>query len=214
MLDEKLLAEKKEKLIKEMKMFEAIKSKEVEKAFFEINRETFFSTNKEAAYVDNAFPIGFGQTISQPSTIAIMLEFLQVKKGMKILEVGSGCGYVSALLSKLVGTEGKVFGIELIRQLADISKANLEIEEIKNVKIKSGDGKKGWPEEKPFDRILISAAAKDFPKELIEQLADNGRMVAPIGAGQSQMLQVLKKNEKSMIKRETSAGQYVFVPLK
>ncbi len=214
MLSETFFEQKKEHLIKNMKMLGAIKSKSVENAFLQVKRENFFSFQKELAYVDNAFSIGFNQTISQPSTVGIMLELLEVKPAMRVLEIGSGCGYVLALLSKLVGGKGKVFGIELVPELFEVSKENLKIEKIENVFPKFGNGKKGLIEEKPFDRILISAAVNDFPLTLIEQLAFDGRMVAPIGSSKMQQIQTLIKNRKGILSRETANGSYLFVPLR
>src|SRR3989338_11696241 len=135
-------------------------------AFSEVKREDFMPKEfTENAYEDTALPIGQGQTISQPYTIAVMLSELNIKKVQKVLEIGSGSGYVLALLSELVGkgsspkrsqTEGNVFGIEIIPELVKMSKKNLR--NYKNVKVFNQSGSDGFPEKAPFDRILISAA--------------------------------------------------------
>jgi len=121
---------KREQLVAFLEQSQAIRSREVREAFLAVPREAFFPVGaREQAYVDAAFPIGHGQTISQPSTLASMLELLQVRPGQKVLEVGSGCGYVLALLAHLVGAAGKVFGVELLEELAGQSK-NSKIEKL------------------------------------------------------------------------------------
>lgn len=182
-------------------------SKEILYAFSEVKRENFVPSKLEKhAYEDVALPIGEGQTISQPYTIAMMLSLLDLKKGQKILEVGSGCGYVLALISKI--TKGKVFGIEIIKELVAKSRKNLEEY---NIKIYKRDGSKGLLEESPFDRIIISAACKEIPKTLISQLKNNGIIVAPIGPRYEQSLIAFRKiKNKLTIKKEVPG--FVFVP--
>ncbi|MEM0360763.1 MAG: protein-L-isoaspartate(D-aspartate) O-methyltransferase [Candidatus Diapherotrites archaeon] len=214
MLD--VFALQRENLVREMKQSGAIESIEVESAFLKVPREMFFlKESQRFSYVDSAFPIGFGQTISQPSTIAIMLELLKVKKGLKVLEVGSGCGYVLALLSQLVGEKGKVFGIELVPELGFRSIENLEKAGVKNAFVEVGDGTKGLPGKAPFDRILVSAATETVPEPLIEQLALKGRLVAPIGPKHSQQMVVVEKDAKGKVKEWIAPkGFFVFVELK
>ena len=180
-------------------------------AFEKVKREDFVPENlKERAYEDAPLPIGKGQTISQPYTIATMLSLLELKEGQKVLEVGSGCGYVLALLSSIVGKDGKVFGIEIIKELAEKSKENLK--DCKNVKIHLGNGKNGLSKEAPFNRILISAAYKKIPEKLIGQLKDKGIIVAPIGNVYGQSLVAYQKtNGKLRLKKEIPG--FIFVPL-
>jgi len=186
-------------------------SKEILRAFSEVRREDFVPDDmKYLAYEDEALPIGKGQTISQPYTIALMLSSLELKKGQKVLEVGSGCGYVLALLSKIVGENGRVFGVEIIHELAEKSRKNLK--EYENIKVHIGDGKVGIPEEAPFDEIIISAGYKEIPKLLIGQLKEKGIIVAPVGGRYGQSLISYKKiNGKLQIQKEIPG--FIFVPL-
>ena len=181
------------------------------KAFSSVEREDFVPTElKHHAYEDAPLPIGHGQTISQPYTIAIMLKELNLQKGQKVLEIGSGCGYVLALLSKIVGEKGQVFGLELSSELKKISAENTN--QYSNVKIHNKDGTKGLAEEAPFDRILISAACSKAPPELIKQLKENGILVAPIGSSfQQSIVTIQKRNDKPVLKNEIPG--FVFVPL-
>jgi protein-L-isoaspartate(D-aspartate) O-methyltransferase len=193
----------------------SIKKKEIKEAFLAVKRENFIpEKNKEYAYYDEAISIGYGQTISQPSTIAIMLEMLDLKPGMTVLEVGSGSGYVSALMSKIVGQKGKVYGIEIIKELAEQSKKNLSNEGITNAEIINADGSNGLKEKIQFDRIIISCACPFVPKTLFEQLKEDGKIVAPIGDEFQQIMQcIIKKNGKPFA--TTFEGLiFQFVPMK
>lgn len=206
-------SQKRNELVRWLRASMALRSPEVEGAFLSVPREEFFPVHLRGhSYEDSAFPIGPGQSVSQPSTIAPMLEMLSAKRGMKVLEVGSGSGYVLALLSKIVGTKGKVFGIEISKDLCGSSRIAL-----KNVKAKAtvvqGDGTKGLPSKAPFDRILVSAACPFLPKPLFDQLKDNGIAVAPVGDRYSQQLEALHKAKGKIVSRQTSPGFYVFVPL-
>jgi len=135
-------------------------------AFKKIHRENFIPKElKSQAYEDNALPIGHDVTISQPYTIAVMLNLLELKTGQKILEIGSGSGYVVALLEEI--TKGKVYGVEIIKELADKSKKKLKNH--KNIKIINASGKLGLPKFAPYDRILISASANEIPYHLAGQ---------------------------------------------
>ncbi|MBI2042946.1 protein-L-isoaspartate O-methyltransferase [Candidatus Pacearchaeota archaeon] len=187
-------------------------SKEILKAFSKIKRENFIPKElKDRAYEDIPLPIGKGQTISQPYTIAMMLSLLDIKKGQKILEIGSGCGYVLALLSNIVGKNGKVFGIEIIKELAEKSKENLR--NYKNIKVYNKNGRFGLKENAPFDRIIISAAAYDeIPKPLISQLKEKGILVAPLGNRYGQDLIAYQKINGKLKLKEKIPG-FIFVPL-
>lgn len=192
----------------------AIKSPEIKKAFLSVSRENFLpKANKEQAYHDNAISIGSGQTISQPSTIAVMLELLKVEKGMKVLEIGSGYGYVQALLSHLV-EDGKVYGIEYLEELAEQSKKNLEEEGIKNCEIKTGDGSLGWEEKAPFDRVIFSCACPFIPKPIFDQLKEKGKIVAPTGDQYSQVLETMTKFNGKPVKEQYPGASFIFVPLR
>lgn len=215
MRKEKAFEEQRKKLIEEMKATGAIASREVEQAFLAVKRELFVPKEMlSQSYDDTAMPIGFGQTISQPSTIAVMLEMLEPKKGQVMGEVGCGCGYVLALLSQVAGPKGKVIGVEMIKELAQIAKKNLEKQECTNVEVIEGDGVKIICGKEKFDRILISAACPFIPKELFDCLKEHGRIVAPTGDEFTQTMTVLEKNDSKPFKKEYSKGQFVFVPLK
>ena len=210
--------EKRKLLIEGLRKNGIITSDNVASAFLNVKRELFMQSGSEDyAYVDSAFPIGRGQTISQPLTIAVMLEFLQVKEKMKVLEIGAGCGYVLALLQELVGknNENKVFGIDLVSELVKLSEENLRKANYNNVRVTFGDGTQGFPKEKNFDRILISAACAEIPKPLVEALAENGKIVAPVGGKHMQYMHILeKKNGKVSERDAVERGAFVFVPLK
>ena len=174
-------------------------SKKILKAFSEVERENFVSTRmKGVAYEDRALPIGRGQTISQPYTIAKMLSLLDLREGQKVLEAGSGSGYVLALLSKIVGSKGKVFGLELVDELAQKSKESLK--QYKNVRVYNRNASSGLPDKAPFDRILMSAACKKVPQALLNQLKEGGILVAPVGIqGHEQSLVVMKRQKAKFV---------------
>ena len=185
-------------------------SKDILNAFSRVKRESFISDNmKHLAYENNALPIGEGQAISQPYTIATMLALLSLKKSQKVLEIGSGCGYVLALISDIVGSKGKVYGIEIIKSLADKSRINLS--EYGNVEVYHRNGSKGLIGKASFDKIIISAALEEIPKHLIQQLKDKGLIVAPIGSQYEQTLTSFQKVNDKLEVREEIPG-FVFVP--
>ena len=154
----------------------------------------------ESAYKDGPLPIGHGQTISQPFIVAFMTENLKVDSSHKILEIGTGSGYQAAILSRLVN---HVYTIEIVDELAKESSSRLKKLGFKNVSVRSGDGYKGWPEEAPFDRIMVTAAPEEVPDMLVEQLAEGGIMVIPVGKQfDIQYLWVITKEIGGSIKKE------------
>ncbi len=182
-------------------------------AFLKINRENFVTEEyKKNAYEDIALPIGYGSTISQPSTIVIMLQALELKPDQKVLEVGTGSGYTAALISKMIEPNGKIYSIDIVPELIEFAKENLKKESIDDVKIFERDGKKGLKENAPFDRILVNAACEEIPKELINQLKTNGILVAPIGPMYNQKMIKLTKEENKL--KEEYLGDFVFVKLR
>ena len=200
-------------LVTYLKSTFAIQSRETESAFLFVPREEFFPAHlRSHAYEDSAFSIGPMQSVSQPSTIAPMLELLKVRGGMKVLEVGSGSGYVLALLSRIAGPEGKVFGIELSKDLCGSSRLALKRAKCRATVVR-GDGTRGLTKKAPFDRILVSEACPYLPKALFDQLKDNGIAVAPVGDRQTQQLESIQKRGGKIFRRETARGFYVFVPL-
>ena len=187
-------------------------SKKVIKAFKAIPREKFVMENyKERAYEDSPLPILLGQTISQPSTVLKFLDALDVKLGNKVLEIGSGSGYNTALLSKLVGTKGFIYSTEIAEPLAEFARNNIKKIKIKNVEILRIDGSQGLMEKEPFDRIILTVACSKIPDVLIDQLKTGGILVAPVGPIYAQNLVRLKKTSKRI--SEKIFGQYQFVPM-
>lgn len=187
-------------------------SKEIVDAFKRVKRENFvLEEDKNIAYEDEALAIGYGATISQPSTIAFMLKLLEIKKGMKILEIGAGSGYNSALMSRLVGGKGRIYTLEIVPELAEFARKNLKKERIGNVKAILWDGSLGYSEEAPYDRIIVTAACAFVPEKLLEQLKTNGILVAPVGEYEQEIVKIVKR--KNRLERE-SFGYFRFVPLR
>ena len=200
----------KESLIKYWQESNLIKNKRLIEAFREIPREKFVLEEYiERAYLDAPLPILKGKTISQPTTVMIMLDAHKLKKTDVVLEIGSGSGYNSALLSNLVK---HVYSIEYIQELADFAKENLKKLNIKNVTIIHGDGSQGYREKALYDKIIITAACPRIPQPLIEQLKENGIVVAPVGPRYEQKLVKGIKKKGKLLMREL--GGFMFVPLK
>ena len=174
-----------------------------------IPRHYFFDSSfLEFAYEDKAFPIGSGQTISQPYTVAFQSELLKVEKGMRILEVGTGSGYQASILAEM---GARVYTIERQKLLYDTLKA-LDPPLHYRIRLFYGDGYAGLPAHAPFDRILITAAAPYIPEALVNQLAPGGILVAPVGKGDSQIMTRILKISETEIKTETH-GTFRFVPM-
>jgi protein-L-isoaspartate(D-aspartate) O-methyltransferase len=172
-------------------------------------RHLFVPANmQEAAYEDHPLPIGYGQTISQPYIVGVMSELLEVKREHKVLEIGTGSGYQAAVLSPLAG---RVYSIEIVAELAAQADGLLKKLGYTNVSVRKGDGYKGWPEEAPFDRIILTAAPPEIPDALIAQLKPGGRLVAPVGKW-DQDLVVLQKDEKGRL-RQRAVIAVRFVPM-
>jgi len=189
-----------------------LKTERIIKAFKNIQRKDFLPKGMEnLAELDEALPIGHGQTISQPLVVAFMLELLDPREGEKILDIGSGSGWTSALLADIVGKEGKVIAIEIIPELMEFGKKNVEkYNFVKKgiVKFVCADGSKGYKSEAPFDKILVSATAREVSKAWKEQLKIGGRIVVPL----SNSIWLFEKQEKNKFKKVEYPG-FVFVPL-
>jgi len=164
---------------------------------------------REQAYSDYPLPIGEGQTISAPHMVAMMCDYLDLKRGEQVLEIGAGSGYHAAVIAELIGAEGRVYSIERIAWLADFAQQNLVRAGYRNVSVHQGDGTLGYSEHAPYDKISVTCASPDLPPPLLEQLKAGGKMVIPIGRFQQVLYLVEKKNgvEKS---RKVDV---VFVPL-
>lgn len=204
---------RRERLVKQLETFGYIKSRKVKEAMLKVPRHKFLPPSLEnESYLDSPLSIGFGQTISAPHMVAMMLELLEVQKGHKILEIGTGSGYHAALLAELVGDNGTVITIERIQELAEFATDNLrKTGYIKNVVILHGDGSKGVPNYAPYDGILVTCGAPEVPEELKSQITNTGIIVIPIGAKYFQTLTILKKKND---KFETiTEGECMFVPM-
>lgn len=181
-------------------------------AFLHIKREDFVPPDeKDAAYLNTALPIGFGQTISQPLVVAFMLELLKPQKGEKVLDVGCGSGWTTALIAYLVQPQGKVIGIDIIKELVMFAQKNIEKYQFLNkgrVQLIHGDGKLGFKKEAPYDKILVSASSSQIPTELLNQLKTNGRLVIPI----KDSIVLVEKIHNNNIKKTEFPG-FAFVPL-
>ncbi len=161
------------------------------------------------AYDDRPLPIGSGQTISQPYVVALMTQALQLTPESKVLEIGTGSGYQTAILAELAG---EVYTVEVREELQARAKRILQELGYQNIHFRVGDGWEGWPEEAPFDAIIVTAAAPEWPQALIAQLAEGGRMVIPVGKEDwSQTLWLVTKIDGNLIKE--SLGPVRFVPL-
>ncbi len=181
----------------------------IENAFHEVPRHEFLPTVvKPMAKLDNALSIGYGQTNSQPYTVKLMLKWLEPKPGEKIMDVGSGSGWTTALLSHLVGPKGKIYAVEKVPELVEFGRKNCARLEIKNAEFFKSGLTFGLPKYAPFDRILVSASAQKLPNELIDQLQTGGKMVIPI---RNDILEITKTG-KDHYEAITHSG-FVFVPL-
>lgn len=200
------------KLVNDLIQNGYLKTDALIEAFEHINRIEFVPKELELeAHVDVALPIGYGQTISQPLVVAMMLELLDVHEGQKILDIGSGSGWTTALLSHIVGSKGKVIALETIPALSEFGKKNVDkydfvkkgIAEFYNL-----DGSQGFPEQAPYDRILVSAAVKGtVPQALKDQLKIGGKMIIPV---RNSIVYLEKKSDQEFYKEEFFG--FTFVP--
>ncbi|ACL11393.1 protein-L-isoaspartate O-methyltransferase [Desulfurococcus amylolyticus 1221n] len=212
------LEEQKRLIIEELHSLGYLRSEKVIKALLKVPRELFLPPHlREYAYVDTPLPIGFGQTISAIHMVAIMTEELDPAPGDRVLEVGTGSGYQAAVLAEIVarsgeGKKGHVYTIERIPELAEYARKRLEEAGYSSdVTVIVGDGTLGLPEKAPFDKIIVTAAAPYVPNPLIEQLAEGGRLVIPVGDVYLQRLLTVEKYGSSITKRY--GIECVFVPL-
>lgn len=182
------------------------------KAFAERLDRAYFIDNeyKQYADYDQPLPIGYEQTISQPSLVLQMTWILSPDKGSRVLEIGTGSGYQTALLAEF---SGEVYTVERIRELAEKAKSRLEGLGYTNISFMTGDGSVGWEDHAPFDRIMVTAAAAEVPRELLKQLAAGGRMVIPVGPRGCQDLLLIEKDTNGEIYSRT-IEEVVFVELK
>jgi protein-L-isoaspartate(D-aspartate) O-methyltransferase len=179
-------------------------------AMASVPRHEFVPPGEEAyAYINNALPIGHGQTISQPYIVALMTDLLDAQPDHSVLEIGTGSGYQAAILSQLVR---QVYSIEVIPELAAEARERLRRLGYSNVDVKAGDGNAGWPEHAPFDGIIVTAAAAKIPAALLAQLRNGGRLVMPVGRSGSQELVLIEKSAAGAV-AERGILPVAFVPL-
>jgi protein-L-isoaspartate(D-aspartate) O-methyltransferase len=203
------LAAQRQEMIQRQLMTRGINDARVLAAMAKVPREEFVAPESRAAsYEDGPLPIGYGQTISQPYVVAFMTEQLRPKPNDRVLEVGTGSGYQAAILAELVS---EVYSIEIVEPLAKSAEAILQRLGYKNLHLKIGDGYKGWPEEGPFDAIIVTCAPDKVPQPLVDQLKDDGRMVIPVGDRFAQQLYLLEKKNGQL--KQSATLPVRFVPM-
>jgi len=197
-----------ETMIQQQVIERGIRDERVLEAMRSISRDRFFPAgSKDEAFADRAASIGHGQTISQPYIVALMTQRLNVSPADKVLEVGTGSGYQTAILSRLAN---EVYTIERLKPLLDLAWERLMDLNLRNVHFRHGDGSRGWPEATPFDRILITAGAPRIPERLLlEQLRDGGLAILPIGPSEEQMLIEVRRNGNKLASKNICPCRFV-----
>jgi protein-L-isoaspartate(D-aspartate) O-methyltransferase len=198
--------EKRMIMVEEQLRARGIRDPRVLDAMTRVPRHLFVpESEREAAYEDHPLPIGHGQTISQPYIVAFMTEALRVEATHRVLEIGTGSGYQAAVLAELAG---QVFTIEIVDQLAARGRKTLADAGYTNVTVRSGNGYLGWPEQAPFDRIMVTAAPDEVPQALVDQLKVGGLMAIPVGTG-SQELRILRRTPSGLETLDTLPVRFV-----
>ena len=198
-----------ERMVRQQIENRGVRNPAVLRAMREVPRHLFVpEALRKSAYDDHPLPIGHGQTISQPYIVAAMTELLDPKPADRVLEIGTGSGYQAAVLARLVR---HVYTIEIVEALGREAKTRLESLGYRNVTVRIGDGYLGWPEEAPFDRIILTAAPPDVPQTLIDQLRPGWRLVAPVGTGWQELV-VIDKDLRGNVRRRTEFP-VMFVPM-
>lgn len=201
-----------QKLVDQLVAEKSLVTKEIIKAFYKIDRGNFLPKSSQLqAGLNTALEIGFEQTISQPFTVAFMLELLQPKRGQKVLDIGSGSGWQTALLREIVGEEGEVIALEIVPELKKMGENNLKKFGFKNVEFLAKDGSGGLPKEAPFDRIVGAAAIPKIPSILKEQLKIGGRLVMPVGKLDQKIVLIIREDKDNY--HEEHFPNFVFVPM-
>ncbi|MFH0912981.1 MAG: protein-L-isoaspartate(D-aspartate) O-methyltransferase [Candidatus Omnitrophota bacterium] len=197
------------RMVEEQLIPRGIKNPQVLAAFLKVERHRFIPQDlRSNAYADFPVPIGDGQTISQPYIVSLMTEHLDISGQDKVLEIGAGSGYQTAILAELAK---EVYSIERFTALGKKAEIILNESGYKNIKIKIDDGTLGWPEFAPFDKIIITAASPKIPLPLTEQLKENGKLILPLGESSSQVLTLIEKKKGKLESRDICGC--VFVPL-
>lgn len=191
-----------------------IKSESVRRAMERVPRDEFVPEDeKHRAYLDMPLPIGEGQTISAPHMVAMIAELLDLERGMKVLEVGTGCGYNAAVIAEIIGMEGHLYTVERIHSLYERARQKLEALGYDNITVIHGDGSRGYPPEAPYSRIYVTAAAPHIPNPLREQLKVGGKLLIPVGSDKFYQELVLVERLSSGDYRSRNLGGVAFVPL-
>ena len=202
-------AAQRQRMVEQQLKPRGIKDERVLAAMTKVPRDEFIPLDARAdAYEDGPLPIGYDQTISQPYVVAFMTEQLRPKQNDRVLEIGSGSGYQAAILAELMA---EVYTVEIVPPLGKTAEATLKRLGYKNVHIKVGDGYKGWPEEAPFDAIIVTCAPEKVPQPLVDQLEEGGRMVIPVGERFAQQLHLFEKKNGQL--KESVTLPVRFVPM-
>jgi protein-L-isoaspartate(D-aspartate) O-methyltransferase len=183
-----------------------VSNESVLRAMLKVPRHRFVPTDlRDESYGDHPLPIGSGQTISQPYIVAYMTESAEIKKTMRVLEIGTGSGYQAAILGELAK---EVYSIEIVPELGEQAKKLLGDLGYSNVEVRIGNGYLGWPEKAPFDAIIVTAAPDEIPKALVEQLGVGGRMVVPVGSSIQEMV-IVTKTKDGVTEKRTMGVRFV-----
>lgn len=204
--DEKIYQKMRLKMVQDQILTRGIGKGSVIKAMRDVPRHLFVPEDlKDQAYNDTPLPIGLEQTISQPAIVAYMTEAAEISKKDKVLEIGTGSGYQAAVLGEVAG---EVYSIEILPEMAERAKGLLKDLGYNNVHLKTGNGYLGWPEQAPFDAIIVTAAPDEIPQTLIDQLAVGGKMVIPVGTTIQEML-IITKTKNGINEKRTMPVRFV-----
>jgi protein-L-isoaspartate(D-aspartate) O-methyltransferase len=202
-------AAERQRMVQEQLMPRGIHEERVLAAMAKVAREEFVPPHERTlSYSDGPLPIGYDQTISQPYIVALMTEQLRLQPQDRVLEIGTGLGYQAAILAELVA---EAYTIEIVEPLAKTAEGTLQRLGYKNVHVKVGDGYKGWPEQAPFDAIIVTCAPEHVPQPLVDQMKEGGRMIIPVGNYLAQELYLLEKRNGQL--REEAILPVRFVPM-
>ncbi len=189
-----------------------IQDRSIVNAFMSVPREEFVTDKyKDRAYEDNEAPIGYEQSLDRPYENALMILALDIQPHEKVLEVGTGSGYLASLMSRIAK---EVYTIEIVPEIADMARAHIARLGYKNIEIKTGDGFVGWPEHAPFDAIVLTCSPDEMPKPLVEQLAEGGRLVLPMGGTEKFQELILYEKTGGEFKQKARLSPTEFVPMK
>ena len=200
------MADERNEMVREQIQARGISDARVLQAMRDVKRHLFVPReSSDDAYEDYPLPIGEGQTISQPYIVALMSELFELKAEDRVLEIGTGSGYQAAILARLAG---EVYSMEIVPSLGEAASKRLDLLGYENVRVRIGDGYKGWPEEAPFNAIIVTAAPPEIPQALVDQLADGGRMVVPVGTNYQELMLITRDKDR-VSRRVITAVRFV-----